>query len=105
MSADRFDEEARRLVASLGSNIAPGSDEHRLAAALRAAHAEGAAERDRLRAELEAAREVVAASNAVIEYARHCYEQSHPADKSLWSWKYLHAALARYDARASGEGT
>jgi hypothetical protein len=40
--SDRFDEEARRLLASLGSNIAAGSDEHRLANALRAAERRGA---------------------------------------------------------------
>jgi len=78
MSADRFDEEARRLARQMLATVDydqaraifdegwqedPEEAEHtaslmtsQLAAALRAAHAEGAAEVDRLRAELEAAR-------------------------------------------------
>ena len=78
MSADRFDEEARRLARRVLATVDydqaraifdegwqedPEEAEHtaslmtsQLAAALRAAHAEGAAEVDRLRAELEAAR-------------------------------------------------
>jgi hypothetical protein len=89
--SDRHDAEARRLLAD---NPATTWAEH-LADALRAAERRGAlAEVDRLRAELEAAREVVeAAHHAPFTPCGEC------------AGCVLRAALVSYDARASGEGT
>ena len=179
MSADRFDEEARRLARQMLATVDydqaraifdegwqedPEEAEHtaslmtsQLAAALRAAHAEGAAEVDRLRAELEAARreaddareerdhwhakvahigqalgmaapesgdwrdvsaDAVArraeAARVVVEAARVLNSAQPPPHEGCFcdacmQWATasvdLHDALARYDARASGEGT
>jgi hypothetical protein len=99
--SDRHDAEARRLLAD---NPATTWAEH-LADALRAAERRGAlAEVDRLRAELEAAREVVEAAH----HAAWCTRGQTGAPFTPCgecAGCVLRAALVSYDARASGEGT
>jgi len=135
--ADRFAEQALRLMQQWQARGPQGSDmQADIAAALRAAHAEGEAERDRLRevlacadrdrdanydllrdaekerdrlrAELEAARELRAALPAYM-HTRECPTETvwyamTPGEREAWELDSEHgeprllAALARYDA-------